>query len=391
MPAEGPDAAVAIDLERPVFLPSPAPGNPIHVAAASVPTLRPGDRTKRFASGWGVTREEAIARCEAERRERVAGQLCPPNHLLQDGEAQATTHRRILPADLLLDGESWPEPTAWVEAHAPSGDTRALLPARLVVLGFDGDDGRLPAADTAGLACGSNREDAACRGFMELVERDAAALWWYNRVARPRLHPDRLGDDLVAGIARWMAGRRRVLILNDLTTDFGLPVVAAFSHDLDDAAPALGFGAGRSAAEAARHAVGELAQFEANLALIEVQVRERGEAWLTPAARALRDWAARERVEGMAFAAGGGYAPPPPSRTLDAMGCEALCKTLGLDLFLLDFTGTTGLQAVVRAIVPGLRSLRPRFAPGRLFDVPVKLGWLPAPLDLAHLNVPLPF
>jgi ribosomal protein S12 methylthiotransferase accessory factor len=41
-------------------------------------------------------------------------------------------------------------------------------------------------------------------------------------------------------------------------------------------------------------------------------------------------------------------------------------------------------------IVPGLRHFWPRFAPGRLYQVPPALGWRARPLDEAELNpVPL--
>ena len=36
--------------------------------------------------------------------------------------------------------------------------------------------------------------------------------------------------------------------------------------------------------------------------------------------------------------------------------------------------------AVVKVVVPGLRRCWNRFAPGRLYDVPVQLGWLQKPL-----------
>lgn len=41
---------------------------------------------------------------------------------------------------------------------------------------------------------------------------------------------------------------------------------------------------------------------------------------------------------------------------------------------------------VVKVIVPGMRHVWPRFAAGRLYDVPVALGWLPAPLCESELN-----
>jgi ribosomal protein S12 methylthiotransferase accessory factor len=45
---------------------------------------------------------------------------------------------------------------------------------------------------------------------------------------------------------------------------------------------------------------------------------------------------------------------------------------------------------VVRALVPGLLHCCPRFAPGRLYDVPVALGWLERRRAEDELN-PIPF
>jgi oxazoline/thiazoline synthase len=44
-----------------------------------------------------------------------------------------------------------------------------------------------------------------------------------------------------------------------------------------------------------------------------------------------------------------------------------------------------GLSAV-KVIVPGLRHFWPRFGPGRLYDVPVRLGWIDRPRPEADLN-----
>jgi len=44
---------------------------------------------------------------------------------------------------------------------------------------------------------------------------------------------------------------------------------------------------------------------------------------------------------------------------------------------------------VVKMVVPGLRHFWARFAPGRLYDVPVQMGLLQQPLAEAELN-PIP-
>jgi YcaO cyclodehydratase, ATP-ad Mg2+-binding len=58
----------------------------------------------------------------------------------------------------------------------------------------------------------------------------------------------------------------------------------------------------------------------------------------------------------------------------------------GLDFLVLDQTRPDIQAPVARVIVPGLRHFHPRFASGRLYDVPVKLGLRKRPLREAELN-----
>jgi ribosomal protein S12 methylthiotransferase accessory factor len=66
--------------------------------------------------------------------------------------------------------------------------------------------------------------------------------------------------------------------------------------------------------------------------------------------------------------------------------CVDLAKQQGLETLVLDQTRPDIGLTVVKVIVPGLRHFWPRFGPGRLYDVPVKLGWLAAPLSERQLN-----
>jgi ribosomal protein S12 methylthiotransferase accessory factor YcaO len=70
--------------------------------------------------------------------------------------------------------------------------------------------------------------------------------------------------------------------------------------------------------------------------------------------------------------------------------CVAVAERQGLDFLVLDQTRPDIEAPVVRVIVPGLRHFYRRFGPGRLYDVPVKLGWLERPLKEAELNPMFP-
>jgi ribosomal protein S12 methylthiotransferase accessory factor len=71
------------------------------------------------------------------------------------------------------------------------------------------------------------------------------------------------------------------------------------------------------------------------------------------------------------------------------MTCQAALERRGLEMLVLDLTRPDVGMPVVKVIVPGLRPYVPRFAAGRLYDVPVQLGWIPDPLIEPELN-PLP-
>ena len=66
--------------------------------------------------------------------------------------------------------------------------------------------------------------------------------------------------------------------------------------------------------------------------------------------------------------------------------CRALVEERGMEFLVLDQTRPDIGMPVVRVIVPGMRHFWARFAPGRLYDVPVRMGYRDRPLAEADLN-----
>src|SRR5690606_3509167 len=60
----------------------------------------------------------------------------------------------------------------------------------------------------------------------------------------------------------------------------------------------------------------------------------------------------------------------------DILHCQKLVEERGMELLVLDQTRPEIGMPVVKVIVPGMRHFWPRLAPGRLYEVPVQLGWL---------------
>jgi ribosomal protein S12 methylthiotransferase accessory factor len=82
--------------------------------------------------------------------------------------------------------------------------------------------------------------------------------------------------------------------------------------------------------------------------------------------------------------------PRPAAFAADLGGevraCVDLARDHGLDVLVVDQSHPDVALAVARVVVPGLRHFWRRLGPGRLYDVPVRMGWLDAPLAEAQLN-----
>ncbi len=66
--------------------------------------------------------------------------------------------------------------------------------------------------------------------------------------------------------------------------------------------------------------------------------------------------------------------------------CALAAAAVRAEVFVRDCTRADVGVPCVKVVVPGARGIRPRFGPGRLFDVPTRLGWLPEPRARTELN-----
>jgi ribosomal protein S12 methylthiotransferase accessory factor len=248
-----------------------------------------------------------------------------------------------------------------------------------------------------GNAAGNTLEEAILQGLFELVERDAVACWWYNRFRRPALDLGSFGEPYLARLSNYWADHGRDLWALDLTHDLEIPVFAAISRRLDfPERIMLGFGAHLDARIAVLRAVTELNQMLVGLLP--------DESAATPHRNAVDDaetlhWLQNATLENQPY-----LVPEPgtPARTAaaysrpltddlkdDVLACQDLIERHGLELLVLDQTRSDIGLSVVKVVVPGLRHFWARLAPGRLYDVPIQLGWLSRPLREEELN-PIP-
>ncbi|MEU6534309.1 TOMM precursor leader peptide-binding protein [Streptomyces sp. NPDC047000] len=284
-------------------------------------------------------------------------------------------------------------PVDWTPVWSLTSRTHRLLPTSMLYFG-PGPDGvtAAPWADSNGNAAGSSPEDAVVQGFLELVERDAVALWWYNRTRQPAVDLDAFDEPWLARTRLAYERLGRELWVLDLTADFGIPVMAAVSRRTTEGVQGVsfGFGAHFDPRLALRRAVTEAAQ------LLPTEAESDELASNDP------DWSAWWRgatVENQPYLrpdpAEVPRTPAAYSFTLredlrdDVELAETLVREHGMELLVLDQTRPDVGLPVVKVVIPGMRHFWARLAPGRLFDTPVRLGRLDRPTPYGKIN-PIP-
>src|SRR5580693_9185397 len=241
-------------------------------------------------------------------------------------------------------------------------------------------------ADSNGCAAGNTLEEAIVQGFLELVERDSYAIWWYNKLRREELDLDQFVDPYLQNLRAHFAATGRQVWALDITTDLGIPSYVAMSYSTITGQEFVEYGSG--------------SHFDPRIALLRAltevnQFLSIGLMGARDAGQASNDSAGPFRLKEHPYLIPDGKPAIQPHfdmkfGSLDtreqALACVDIVKRAGLDFLVLDQTRPDIETPVVRVIVPGLRHFYRRFGPGRLYDVPVKLGLRDTPIAEGDLN-----
>ena len=251
-------------------------------------------------------------------------------------------------------------------------------------------------ADSNGCAAGNTREEAILQGFLELIERDAFAIWWYNRLSLPGVDLSRFDDDYLAAASEYYGKRNRDMWVLDLTGDLGIPVFVALSRRTDTDTEDIIYGAG---AHIDPHIAVLRAVCEMNQCLTWVPQPGQDSGSYGVDDPMCLWWWKNARLSDHPYLApndksaprGRSDYPHPDTEDFrdDVEWCRALIEAKGMELLTLDQTRPDIRMPVARVIVPGLRHFWERFAPGRLYDVPVEMGWRKQAINEPNLN-PVP-
>ena len=225
-----------------------------------------------------------------------------------------------------------------------------------------------------GGSAGNCLEEAVLQGMFELIERDAVAIWWYNRLECPRVDYSCVSEKLLKQIEQQLLPEYDVWVL-DLTQDIQVPVMCAVTHHKVTGEFALGFGCHLDGVISCQRALTEVFQ------LIEIKDSNTSPFHLSQIQAEPYIFGQIETCKAL-----------EQSKIIsddikdDIDFCLAEIEQLGLDVIAINNSRAALKLSSVKVIIPGLCHIFPYFGLRRLYDVPVQLGYFDQPKQEAELN-----
>ena len=284
----------------------------------------------------------------------------------------------------------------WTPLWSLTRQTWCYVPTQLVTIGrsFTNEKSEpwIAIGCSNGNASGNTIEEAVLQGFLEVVERDSVAIWWYNRLIAPGVDLESMHDHWINQVISDYNSIGREVWALDLTADLGITCIAAVSRlvGTGDERIIFGLGCHLDPHIAVQRAVAEMNQM---LVLAEESLGPSNDRIGDP--ETLK-WLMTATISNQPH-----LQPDPvvPLRRFTDfidhsaedlhLGIQKCCEIVegkGMEVLVLDQTLAMVGLPVVKVIVPGLRHFWARFGPGRLYEVPVALGLLQHRLREEELN-----
>ena len=276
----------------------------------------------------------------------------------------------------------------WSKAYSLTKDKPCFILSEIAYAQYSdkNEDTFFAYPDSNGCAAGNTHLEAILQGTLELIERDAAAIWWYNRCERPHIDIDSIGNSYINEVRDYYNGLNRAFHILDITTDLETPCFVAVSYNKKTQTEILyAFGCHVDPNIAIERCVIELNQ------LLPVALTARSSnsdqtlyAWMDT--QTINDHPHLNTNQPTAL----NFKTVHPNK-IEVL--EEAIQTLtgrlaeqSIELIAFDLTQRDTQLPVVRMLAPGLRHFWRRTAAGRLYDVPVKLGWVNRELTEEQLN-----
>lgn len=353
----------------------PAIADPLHAGSPAV-----------SVSGVGLSLQEAFQGCIGEGIEYLSQLQTGDDVLELPGPNDPAAGQGPGTREFLATFEAYRlRPDAelsWHRATRLTDRCEVLLPADLCLRRpLNQREIRPPFPLSTGSAAGTSWDVAALHGLLEVIERDAASLWWWGgnrgRSIPPQHEAHIMAQALLARLRQDISARRSWLL--DITTDIGVPSVAAVSCTADGFGFAFGLAARPTLTGATCAAVLEMCQGELAYAVVEAKCRERGEAALNERDRVHRRRATMINADRCLLLQP--VAEPSEHLAIETTDANSVLQLIakrlerfGIETFTLDLTRAHLAIQAARVITPGLQLEPSEIVMPRLADMMARTG-----------------
>ena len=260
----------------------------------------------------------------------------------------------------------------WVKCWSISNEETVLVPLSQCFSQIPFTENRFGRWQSNGCAAGNTKEEATLQAILELIERDATAIWWYNKITRPAFDLSKLIPENLEKLTRTIEPYRFWVL--DITNDIGVPVMAGIAKNDQTGEWVMGFGCHPIAELAAQRALTELCQLipvrNKNSAPFDFDLIE-DSPYLHP------DNLSTNEPYHVSYS---GNLAQEITQLSDQI------KKLGYEILALDCTQSHIPLSTIKIFIPGLCHIWPQLANERLYTTPVKLNWLTTPNTESTLN-----
>lgn len=265
-------------------------------------------------------------------------------------------------------------PVNWYKAWSLTNSEYAYIPLVCCFANTPFNDVKYGFWHSNGCAAGNNKEEAILQALFELIERDSTSIWWYNKLVRPEFDISRIESNSLDLIQKSIGSTHDFWVL-DITNDSGIPAMAAIGKNKKDNGFIFGFGCHLKPEMAAQRALTELCQL--------IPIRDQNGAPFD--FDSIKD-------EGFLY----------PSNNMTSTTAYTDCENmsindcvshivsslheLNMEVIAFEYTRKFSPVSTVKVFVPGLCHIWPQLGNPRLYQTPVKLGWLDEALTERTIN-----
>lgn len=268
-------------------------------------------------------------------------------------------------------------------------EKKVWVPTQLLYFGYPYNNNCIAVPDTNGVAAGNSKTEAFVQAFLECIERDNIAIWWFNKLKYPEVELKNFNQYSNKATEIYQKKYNKKLYAIDISNDLTIPTFVVISHNRTENNQEICF-------TAASHFDPDIAMTRAiceQNQIINLIQNNKNNNILSPE---FEKWIKNANINDKKLT----YIKPNNQKKKKRQNykncnlnineqknkCINICKEKKWEIYVADFTRIDIKMPVVRVMIPQLRSMHTRLAKGRLYDIPVKLGMIKKPLKENELN-----